>query len=236
MLYTELQLRKPETIEEMFNIARKVDLEEGSEQDTHFKKEDKFSKVSSRFDKKRNNWIKKTESFTPLNILIENLISVIKEKYGVQDPTPMLPQNLPVRDKTKYCGFHRDYGNMMENCIQLKQVIERLIKESHLKVYIFGMQQQKDKGERIIDVITPQFSSIKQIKRKIYNLNKSYLIPEYELNDQEVISFSKKELVLNEEARITPIELEVEMTWEGIESAMLKSAIWHKSDKKHFVL
>lgn len=63
MLYTELQLRKPETIGEMFNVARKVALEEGSEQDTHFKKEDKFSKVSSRFDKKRKNWIKKTESF-----------------------------------------------------------------------------------------------------------------------------------------------------------------------------
>lgn len=40
-----------------------------------------------------------------------------------------------------------------------------------MKEYVSGLQQ-KDKVERIIKVITPQFSSIKRIKKKIYNLNK----------------------------------------------------------------
>lgn len=37
---------------------------------------------------------------------------------------------------------------------------------------------------------------------RIYNLNKSYLVPNYELHDQEIISFSKKELVSSLRMRV----------------------------------
>lgn len=37
---------------------------------------------------------------------------------------------------------------------------------------------------------------------RIYNLNKSYLVPNYELHDQEIISFSKKELVSSFRTRV----------------------------------
>lgn len=129
----------------------------------------------------------------------------------IKDPTPMHTQTLLVRDKIKYCSFHQDYGHTTKNYIQLKQAIEMLIKEGHLKEYISGLQQ-KDKAKRIIDVITPQFSSIKQMKKKIYNLNKPSLRPHYNIHCQEVVSFSKDDLVLNEEARVTLIVLEVAMT------------------------
>lgn len=76
-----------------------------------------------------------------------------------------------------------------------------MIREGYLKEYISGTQQQKDKGERVINMITPEMSSIKNIKKRIYNLNKSYLISEYEHNEHELISFSKKEFVHNEEQR-----------------------------------
>lgn len=79
------------------------------------------------FEKTGKNMNSKTESFTPLNVPKEILISVIKENYGVQDPTPMRSQTLSTRDKSKYCNFHRDYGYTTENCIQLKRAIERLI-------------------------------------------------------------------------------------------------------------
>lgn len=95
----------------MFNIAQKVALAEGSAQDIQFKKKDKFLEGSSpHFDRKGENRVRKNDSFTPMNASKESLTSVIKEKYRVQDPTPMRPQTLLVRDKTKYCGFHRDYA------------------------------------------------------------------------------------------------------------------------------
>lgn len=43
-----------------------------------------------------------------------------------------------------------------------------MIKYGHLKEYISSLHQ-KEKPKRVIDVITLQFSSIKQIKKKLYN-------------------------------------------------------------------
>lgn len=63
---------------------------------------------------------------------------------------------LPAHDNSKYCGFHPDYDLTTKNCIQLKRAIERLIRDGQLKEYISGMQQ-KDKPERVIEVIAPQF-------------------------------------------------------------------------------
>lgn len=85
--------------------------------------------TQSFFNKKGKNLIQKTKSFTPVSIPKESLISIIKEKYRVQDPIPMRAQTLPTRDKSKYCGFHQDYGHTTGNYIQLKRAIERFIQE-----------------------------------------------------------------------------------------------------------
>lgn len=110
-----------------------------------------------------------------------------------------------------------------------------MIREGYLKEYISGTQQQKDKGERVINVITPEMSSIKNIKKRIYNLNKSYLIFEYEHNEHEVISFSKKEFVHNEEAKITPRVLEVQMTHEGIDKCTVKRILINTGAMKNIM-
>lgn len=46
MLYTELQLQKLETIGEMFNVACKVALNEGSAQESQYKKKEKYAEAS----------------------------------------------------------------------------------------------------------------------------------------------------------------------------------------------
>lgn len=165
------------------------------------------------------------EMFTPLNAPKASLVSIVKDKYGVQDPTSMRPQILSTRDRTKFCGFHRDYGPNTEDCIQLKRVIERFIREGHLKEYISNTQQQNDKGERVINMIVPEVTSIKKMQRWIYNLSKSYLVPEYELTKREVISFSDEEHLHNEEAKVTPIVLDLRMTREGIDKCMVKRVL-----------
>lgn len=44
---------------------------------------------TSPLDLKGKNGMRKTESFTSLNIPKENLVTVIKQKYGVHNPPPM---------------------------------------------------------------------------------------------------------------------------------------------------
>lgn len=142
MLYADLQLRKPETISEMFNVARKVALAEGSAQESQYRKKERQSEASP-LERRGKNRTRKTETFTSLNVPKESLITIIKEKYRVCDPTPMQTQAMPARDKSKFCRFHQDYEHMTENCIQLKRAIERLIRDGHLKEYI----SEKTKGQ-----------------------------------------------------------------------------------------
>ena len=40
------------------------------------------------------------------------------------------------RDDTKYCEFHKDHGHRTNDCIQLKNEIEYLIRRGHLSRYV----------------------------------------------------------------------------------------------------
>lgn len=56
MLYTELELRKPETISEMFNVACKVALVEGSTHESIFKKKERYLKASPHERREPDRW------------------------------------------------------------------------------------------------------------------------------------------------------------------------------------
>ena len=52
-------------------------------------------------------------------------------------PTP-LRSPLAKRNMKKYCRYHRDYGHDTEECYQLKDEIEALIWQGHLRRYVRG--------------------------------------------------------------------------------------------------
>lgn len=101
MLYTELQLHKFETIGEMFNVAFKVALAEGSAQEIHCKKREEYTETSPQ-DRRGKNRTRRIEMFTSLNTPKENLVTVLKEKLGVCDPAPTRTTNLP--PETNQCS------------------------------------------------------------------------------------------------------------------------------------
>ena len=52
-----------------------------------------------------------------------------------------------IRDNTKYCEFHRDYGHRTDNCIQLKREIEFLIRRGYLRRFISSEIQPSNQSQ-----------------------------------------------------------------------------------------
>ena len=74
-------------------------------------------------------------SFTPLAMLIDKILAQIKDEHYLKWPRP-LHSSPNVRDKKKYCRFHRDHGHLTEECRDLKEQIKELIRKGKLQRYI----------------------------------------------------------------------------------------------------
>ncbi|XP_021735757.1 uncharacterized protein LOC110702359 [Chenopodium quinoa] len=71
-------------------------------------------------------------TYTPLNTPRAEIYSVNQNREGWIRPIPMKARP---RDVKKYCMFHIDMGHYTEECTQLKDNIEELIRKGHLTQY-----------------------------------------------------------------------------------------------------
>ncbi|RWW62292.1 hypothetical protein BHE74_00030598 [Ensete ventricosum] len=71
----------------------------------------------------------------PLNSTRTEIFLQIREKRLLKTPNPMKSQAKD-RDRRHYCCFHCDYGHDTEECYDLKNQIEDLIRRGHLDRYI----------------------------------------------------------------------------------------------------
>lgn len=66
---------------------------------------------------------------------VDHILMEIKDEQCLKWPRPL--QSPPsVRDKKKYCRFHKDHGHYTEDCRDLKKQIEELIQRGKLQRYI----------------------------------------------------------------------------------------------------
>ncbi|XP_030928369.1 uncharacterized protein LOC115954601 [Quercus lobata] len=77
----------------------------------------------------------RTVRFTPLVLPVDKILTQIKNEHYFKWPRPFhLSPN--VRDKNKYCRFHKDHGYDIEDCRDLKEQIEELIRKGKLQKYL----------------------------------------------------------------------------------------------------
>nr|XP_023911018.1 uncharacterized protein LOC112022630 [Quercus suber] len=72
-----------------------------------------------------------TVKFTPLIMPVDKILTQIKDEHNLKWPRP-LHSSPNVRDKNKYCRFHKDHGHYTKDCRDLKEQIEELIKKGKL--------------------------------------------------------------------------------------------------------
>ena len=61
-----------------------------------------------------------TVKFTPLIMPVDKILTQIKDEHYLKWPRP-LHSSPNIRDKNKYCRFHKDHGHNTEDCKDLKE-------------------------------------------------------------------------------------------------------------------
>ena len=87
----------------------------------------------------------RTVKFTPLVMHVDKILIQIKDEYYLKWPRP-LHSSPHIRDKNKYCHFHKDHGYYTEDCRDLKEQIEELIQKGKLQKYVKKWEYCNFKG------------------------------------------------------------------------------------------
>ena len=87
----------------------------------------------------------RTVKFTPFVMLIDKILMQIKDEHYLKWPRP-LHSSPHVCDKNKYCRFHKDHGHYTEDCRDLKEQIEELIRKRKLQKYVKKGEYSNFKG------------------------------------------------------------------------------------------
>ena len=75
-------------------------------------------------------------------MLVDKIFMQIKDEDYLTWPRP-LHSSPNVRDKNKYCRFHKDHGHNTKDCRDLKEQIEELIQKGKLQNYVKKGQYSK---------------------------------------------------------------------------------------------
>ena len=81
--------------------------------------------------KRKDEKTPKTVKFTPLVMPIDKILAQIKDEHYLKWPR-LLHLSLNIRDKNKYCRFHKDHDHYTKDCQDLKEQIEELIRKGKL--------------------------------------------------------------------------------------------------------
>nr|XP_023884357.1 uncharacterized protein LOC111996604 [Quercus suber] len=88
----------------------------------------------------------RTVKFTPLVMPVAKILAQIKDEHYLKWPRP-LHSSPNVRDKSKYCRFHKDHGHYTEDCRDLKEQIEELIRRGKLQKFVKKGEHSKFREE-----------------------------------------------------------------------------------------
>ncbi|KAL2232085.1 UNVERIFIED_CONTAM: Retrovirus-related Pol polyprotein from transposon [Sesamum indicum] len=90
-------------------------------------------------------YVPRYHRYTPLMTTREKVMMMVENEGLLQQPEKMRDTRTK-RNSNKYCRFHKDRGHNTEDCYQLKDEIERLIRQGYFKHLIDRRAEQRDRS------------------------------------------------------------------------------------------
>ncbi|XP_050259175.1 uncharacterized protein LOC126704195 [Quercus robur] len=90
------------------------------EDDRKGQKRDRPDRRNNDGNRRKDDKNPRTVRFTPLVMPVDKIFTQIKDEHYLKWPRP-LHSSPNVRDKNKYCRFHKDHSHNMEDCRDLKE-------------------------------------------------------------------------------------------------------------------
>ena len=104
----------------------------------------------------------RNQQYAPLNVPLEQVLMQIKD-----DPSLKWPEKIkgdPNKcNRNKYCRFHKDYGHDTDECFDLKQQIENLIRQGKLRNFLGRDHKDEKLKGKIEESSRPPLGEIRVI-------------------------------------------------------------------------
>ena len=129
-----LKAQKYMNIEDALATIKDVEKrgEKGRKEENHRgRKRERQGHQISDWSKRKDEKTSRMVKFTPLVMHVDKILVQIKDKHYLKWPRP-LHSSPNVRDKKKYCQFHKDHDHYTDDCRDLKEQIEELIQKEKL--------------------------------------------------------------------------------------------------------
>ena len=97
-------------------------------------------------NKQRDNKTSWTVKFTPLVMPVDKILMQIKDEHYLKWPR-LLHSTPNVCDKKKYYRFHKDHGHYTEDCRDLKEQIEELIRKGKLQKFVKKGESSRSRSD-----------------------------------------------------------------------------------------
>nr|XP_023896294.1 uncharacterized protein LOC112008189 [Quercus suber] len=102
------------------------------------------------------------QQYMPLNIPLEQVLMQIKDDHSLKWPEKM-KGDLNKRNRNNYCRFHRDHGHDTDECFDLKQQIENLIRQGKLRSFLGRDHKDEKLKGKVEESSRPPFREIRVI-------------------------------------------------------------------------
>ena len=115
-------------------------------------------------DNKKAGLSAQNQQYMPLNTPLEQVFMQIKDDPSLKWPEKM-KRDRNKRNRNKYCRFHRDHGHDTDECFDLKQQIENLIRQGKLRNFLRRDYKDEKFKAKVEELSRPPLGEIRIIIR-----------------------------------------------------------------------